>query len=393
MLRPEEICSAQFVDSFFPAIDGVMQVVDNYAALMNRVSYSCVVCPSAKGGFDDSTLSYDVFRTQAIQIPGWSYTVPMPYRRMAAKRVESIEKLNILHAHSPFTQTKCALYLAKVRHIPLISTFHTKYYDDVFDISHSNTLAKAVTDYIVNFYNRCDDVWACSDGAADTLKSYGYKKEIFVMPNGTSYKMPDDPGSVAQKAREQLGIKKDNIKNLLFVGNVKWQKNLKLALDTMKIICAKGGGYRLYIAGKGVNEARIKEYTCKLGLKEYVTFLGQIRNTDLLSGVFLNADLFFFPSVYDTSAIVLREASAMKVPSLLVEGSCAAGVITPDENGFTAKEDPVAMAKKIESIFKDEEKLRSVGENAAATIPISWEEMIPKVYERYAEVIDRYKSR
>ena len=48
MLKPEEIRSAQFIDTFIPVIDGVVQTVHNYALNMNRRSYSCVVCPKAK---------------------------------------------------------------------------------------------------------------------------------------------------------------------------------------------------------------------------------------------------------------------------------------------------------------------------------------------------------
>ena len=65
------------------------------------------------------------------------------------------------------------------------------------------------------------------------------------MPNGTSYKKPKDPEALAKKAAEMFGIKKYSTKNLLFVGNIKWQKNLKLVIDTMRSLSAKGGGYRL----------------------------------------------------------------------------------------------------------------------------------------------------
>ena len=44
---------AQFVDTFYPKIDGVVRVVDNYAAYLN--SYDdidcCVFCPEVKKNY------------------------------------------------------------------------------------------------------------------------------------------------------------------------------------------------------------------------------------------------------------------------------------------------------------------------------------------------------
>lgn len=35
--------SAQFIDSYFPVIDGVVHTVENYAKYLNRMGYCCVV--------------------------------------------------------------------------------------------------------------------------------------------------------------------------------------------------------------------------------------------------------------------------------------------------------------------------------------------------------------
>ena len=42
-MNPRKIRSAQFIDTFFPIVDGVVNTVDNYARIMNSTSYSCVV--------------------------------------------------------------------------------------------------------------------------------------------------------------------------------------------------------------------------------------------------------------------------------------------------------------------------------------------------------------
>ena len=45
MINPETIRSAQFNDTYFPIVDGVVQTVHNYAEHMNRTAYTCVVTP------------------------------------------------------------------------------------------------------------------------------------------------------------------------------------------------------------------------------------------------------------------------------------------------------------------------------------------------------------
>lgn len=412
-MLPENIRSAQFEDSYYPVIDGVVQVVHNYASIMNQISYSCVVCPESAIEFDDAALPYDVFRTPSFTSSAWQYSVANPLSRSMDNVIAEKARPDILHVHSPFSQRTSALRLARTLHVPLVTTFHTKYYDDVFRMTHSPVIARAVVANIVNFYNRCDSVWACSEGAARTLRQYGYKGDITVMVNGTAYEMPENADELRIQAASHFHIT-DDTHNLLFVGTQVWQKNIRLALDTMKLLCEGGsaggerpdsksrsaceGGsaceYRLLIAGCGHDEEAIKAYAKSLGLTDQqVSFLGLITDRDLLSGLFLNADLFFFPSVYDTSALVLREASILGTPSLLTAGSNAADVITPDVNGFVAEETPEAMAAKILSVIDDKALLHAVGHTAGETIPVKWTDLIPRVYEKYAEVIEKYNMK
>ncbi len=243
--------------------------------------------------------------------------------------------------------------------------------------------------WVVNFYNSCDAVWACSEGTAETLRSYGYQGEITVMTNGTSFKAPENPQLQKERAQREFGLPQDK-HTLLFVGHQIWQKNLKLVLDSFRLLCNESDDYRLVIVGKGIAENEVRDYAASLGLTgEQCLFTGGISDRDLLSGVFLNADLFFFPSVYDNTPLVVREAAALGVPSLLTKGSNAAESVTPGVNGFVAEENAEAMAAEIRRVFAEPSCVHTVGLKAKETIPIPWEALIPRVYEEYAKIIDR----
>ena len=116
---------------------------------------------------------------------------------------------------------------------------------------------------------------------------------------------------------------------------------------------------------------------------------GLISDRDLLTGLYLNADLLFFPSVFDNAPLVLREAAVLGVPALLAEGSNAAGVVRKNFSGFTAGTTPGEMAGEIQRIFAEED-LQEIGRNARETIPVSWEKVAELVQARYREIIARY---
>lgn len=387
MVRPEDVRSAQFIDTYFPIIDGVVQTVHNYALLMNEQTYSCVVCPKPRESYEDADLPYDIFRTEAIKIPFWEYSVPAPAITARLKKNLAQKELSILHLHSPFFTGSYAASLGKSLGLPVVATFHSKYYDDALRLTKSKSIADMVVRRIVRLYEHCDSVWACSEGTAQTLHEYGYRGDIFVMTNGTNFEPPRNPEKLAAAAAKEFGLPAGK-KLLLFVGHQIWQKNLKLVLDTFRLLCDADGDYRLVIVGNGYNEDAIREYAKSLGFPQgAVRFTGRIVDRDLLSGVFLNAGLFFFPSVYDNAPLVVREAAAMGVPSLLTRGSNAAESVVEGKSGFLAAESAAEMAAEITRVFAEPGLLERVGQTAKETIPIPWREIIPRVREKYAQVI------
>ena len=393
MIDPKTIRSAQFLDTYYPIVDGVVQVVNNYAKLMNETGYSCVVCPKPlKKSFDDSVFSYDVFRTNSIKLPIAEYSLPAPKLDTRLKKFLDSKDLDLVHVHSPFMEGTFAASYAKKHGIPCVATFHSKYYDDTLNITGSKAVAKAVTAKIVHFYKKADSVWTVSEGAATVLRSYGYRGDILIMKNGTTYTMPPNPEELKLRAARRFSIPTDK-RTLLFVGHQIWHKNLKLILDAFRLLCNRSDEYRLLIVGDGYDAEEILDYADKQNYPEgFVRFLGRINDRELLSGLYLLSDLFFFPSVYDTSGLVIHEAASLGLPSLLTAGSNAAEAIVKDVSGFTAEENKVAMFREILRVFNTKGLLEKVGEGARRDIARTWEQIIPDVQDEYAEIIEKYKS-
>lgn len=393
MIDPEKIRSAQFLDTYYPLVDGVVLAVHNYAELMNRISYSCVVTPRSLKPYDDSDKSYEVFRTGSLNLPVAEYSIPTPKLDSRVRKFLDSSHPDIVHAHSPFMEGTFAASYAKKSGIPSVATFHSKYYDDVINITGSKILAKIVTAKIVRFYHSVDSVWTVSDGAAGVLRSYGYRGDITIMQNGTTYTMPENPDELRKRAAATFSIPTDK-KLLLFVGHQIWHKNLKLILDTFRLICDRDDDYRLLIVGDGYDAKEICQYADSLRFPEgFVRFLGRINDRDLLSGMYLLSDLFFFPSVYDTSGLVVKEAASLRVPALLTAESNAAEAIIKDVSGFTAEENKISMFREILRIFSTPGLLDKVSAGAQKYVATTWEDIIPDVMDEYARIIEEYRFR
>ena len=104
------------------------------------------------------------------------------------------------------------------------------------------------------------------------------------------------------------------------------------------------------------------------------------------------ADLLLFPSLYDTSALVIRESAAALCPMVLIAGSSIAEGITNDDNGFLAPDDPAAFADTIVRVLADPQLRLSVGLRAQQTLFRSWDTVVGEVYEEYQRIIANRKG-
>ena len=383
MQQTEKPVSVQFNDTYYPVIDGVVSAVHNYAVNMN----SAVICPRQRRDYDDSTLPYKVIRIPAMNFPLADYTLALPWLdRRITEKIAS-QKPDILHAHSPFTAGRLALKVGKKLGIPVVATFHSKFYDDAYGATHSKLLAKIVTKYVLSFFNKADEVWTCSNATADVLRSYGYRGKISVMENGSSLKYPENSEELKARAIKEFSINPEK-KNLLFVGQQTKKKNLPLIVEALAALPEE---YNLISVGEGPDEKYVNGLVDRLGVRNRVTFTGAIADRELLCGIYLACDLFVFPSLYDNSPVVVREAAALNLPSVLAENSTAAEPIKDGFNGYLTKPDKESLTARITEIFASG-TLEECGKKAAETIPVSWEEICGRVNKKYTEIIKNYKK-
>lgn len=375
---------AQFSDSFLPIMDGVGNVVYQYALNLAHKGHECyVVAPQTdtgyRGGYPFELVDY--IGVPLPRMKSYKFGVPA-LDTHCLNRLRAIQA-DIVHVHSPFTAGQVGLSFAKKRKLPVVGSFHSKYYDDFLQVIGIELLAEVGVKYVVNFYEKCDEVWAVSASSADTLRGYGYKGDIRVMPNGTDIHSVTD-GQVEDACR-RYGLEGD-APVLLYVGQMNWKKNLRHILEA----CAKlERPFRLVMAGQGPHEKEIAKAAAELGLSDRLTCTGHIADADALNGLYRRADLFLFPSIYDNGPLVVREAAAAGTPAVVTRGSSAAECVEDGVNGFLCQDDSADLARVIDRALADPQALARVGERARATIPIPWSRLLDDVLERYDALVGR----
>ncbi len=373
-----------FTDTFLPIVDGVGRVVHAYAENLSAMGHQVtVVAPMYDTGFQGG-FPFELVDFIGASMPGMKQyklgeaVMDAHYR----KRIRMIP-LDLVHAHSPFMAGSEALRLASVRKLPLVGTFHSRYYDDFLKATRSESVARMMTKFVVNFYERCDEVWAVGKNTADVLRGYGYEGEIQVMPNGATLRAlhPSDVEEVTRRFR--LGS--DPV--ILFVGQIDWKKNILTVLEACAKLKARGEKFHLLLAGQGVNVHGVNQKVQELGIQDRTQLLGHITDTSLLDALYARATVFAFPSLYDAAPMVVREAAVMGTPSVMVRGSTAAEILRDGENGFLCENDPEDLARVIGGILKDPEKRNRVGEKARETIPVPWRTVLETAAARYERLI------
>ena len=376
----------QFSDTFLPIVDGVGRVVYHYATALARRGEECyVIAPMSDTGFRGG-YPFELVEFISRELPRqkqYSTGIPQLDTHYDA-RMRNVQ-LDIIHAHSPFIAGMEAQRLARRRGIPVIGMFHSRYYDDFYQLTKTEMLANIGVASIVNVYQRCDEVWTVSQSSKETLYDYGYVGEVVVMPNGT----PDIEPSAARAAaaKEKYNLPDEPI--LLYCGQMNWKKNIQRILESCACYAQSGKPFTLVLAGQGPDVKSIHQKVDELGLTDRVRFTGHVTGEQDLYGLYENADLFVFPSLYDTSGMVVREAAAMGTPSVVVRGCATAEPIIDRQNGFLCDDTTQSLCDVLNMTLCDHAMTNEVGKSARKTIYLSWDDIAASTVERYQALIER----
>jgi glycosyltransferase involved in cell wall biosynthesis len=381
-----------FNDNFPPILDGVALTAQNYAYWLHEKGHDVRVIT------DFAPKMKQVIKAAPYPI-NFVPSVPIPFRHPYRYGIPFISPLflhrwnkmqfDIVHAHCPFVTGDLAYSAAQKQGIPMVATFHSKYRQDFEHNVKSPFIVDKMVKHIVRFFEKADEVWIPLPAVEETLREYGFKGHVEVVENGNDFYTPTALIEAMRKEmREELGLLPEETM-LLFVGQHTWEKNIGFILDSLALI--KDKPFQLFMVGTGYAVREIKHRIKQLGLRDNVTLLGNIHDRERLKRIYAAADLFIFPSLYDTCGLVVREAAAMHTPSLMLGNSTAATAIHDGVDGFLSPDNTQEYAQRILTLMEHPELVARVGTKASKTISRSWESVIEEVILRYRDIQESYK--
>ncbi len=387
-----QITTGQFNDSYFPIMDGVGMTTHNYAWWLNeKYGKSMVIAPKVKDYKDN--VDYKVHRFKSVLLPGMNpYRVGLPLIDISFKKKIKKIKFDLLHAHCPFISGQLAAKLAAKLNVPLVTTFHTKYRDDFKKVINNELFIDFLVKLTLDFYNSADLVLVPNNATGQTLRDYGYNGSYEIMRNGTDMLIPDK-GKYLKYRKKGLDLIDAGTDEfvMLFVGQHRWEKNVRLIIDALKMLHESGESFLMVFVGEGYASGEMMKLVRHYKIQDRVAFLGVLTDRLKLQNIYAAADLLVFPSIYDNSPLVLQEAAAFDVPSVVVRNSSSAEGILDGVNGFLVENEVVSLSNTISDLMKHPKAIKKAGEGARQSIYHPWEGIVDDVYQRYVELIKEHQ--
>lgn len=370
---------AIFTDSFLPGVGGTENAIKFLAEEISKTDEVVVCAPSYSKTEKDQAFDFKVFRTRSLKISSKEYWA-MPGVSFEFKKKLEEFKPDVVHCHTMGMMAGYACKYAKKHNIPIVFTIHTKFFDCYKSYVKLNCIANILWKHALTRAKKGDRICTVSHYMADYLQQNGLKKDITVIKNGGFY--------------HPCELKKEKNKEFIFlyVGLIIDYKNIGFTIKALEILKQRRNDFKFIVIGRGPHVKKFKKQAQAAGLGDNVVFNVEIKNKNELQKYYAEADLFLFPSLFDTDGLVVLEAANAKTPSLVLKNSGPGERIIDNQTGFLSDNDEKAFAERINQIISDEELLTKVGENAHNIIT-TWSDNAAKYIETYIEEIAKKQQK
>ncbi len=212
---------------------------------------------------------------------------------------------DVVHHHLNSCSSIEPIIIAKLFGVKTVAHSHNEFKGNKRLTNLLHKLNRTILPYFTDSYI------ACSDKAGESM----FKKNKFnVINNGVNLKEYTHNQNTRGNYRELLDIKNKFVVG--HIGRFKYQKNHEYLIEVFYEFQKLKDNSVLMLVGEGELEKDIREKVQKLGIEDKVLFTG-VRND--ISSLMQAMDAFVFPSRYEGLGIVLIEAQAAGLYSLVAD--------------------------------------------------------------------------
>lgn len=287
---------------------GIETMLMNYYRNIDRskVQFDFLCNKKKPGAYDDEirAMGGRIFHT-----PGLNPAKYLEYLRFMRNLFQEYPEYKIVEAHNGALGVY-ALHAAKVNHIP-VRIFHAHGASITKDWKLPIKLVcKAFLPSNMNHHFSCGIAAARCYFGDKVVEENDYE----LIPNAIDVERFVFNQEIRNKIRRENGLENKHV--IGHVGRFMHQKNHSFLLDTFAEALKLDSQAHLVLLGDGELIGTIKDKTEKLGIKEHVSFVGNVGNANEWYQAF---DCFILPSIWEGLPVVGVEAQAADLPCIFSE--------------------------------------------------------------------------
>lgn len=313
----------------FDEESAILERMKEYGSLVKELHI--IVFARKSLGFKDKKIGSNIYIYPTNSITRWLYPLD-------AIRIGKKIKASIITTQDPFESGWAGLKLKKILHIPLEVQLHTNPLSPYFT-GFLNTIRKIIARRVL----------AQADGVRNVLD----------LPIYVDRKRID--GELKFDLHEKYGFKTV----LLMVTRLAPEKNIGLAIKTLKLVRKKFPDTGLVIVGSGPEEKYLKLLVKRLKLEDAVAFVGWQND---LASFYKTADVFIQTSLFEGYGLSLVEAGLSGLPVITTPVGIAQELERNKDAYIYPHNHPELFAQGIIDLIENNHKRENLKVNLKKTL-------------------------
>jgi glycosyltransferase involved in cell wall biosynthesis len=258
------------------------------------------------------------------------YLSKIEYSPLMLKELkELIEKSKVLlHFHGIFYPSTYYLLKNVPNNVPIIAQSHASSPTIIRALFNHNPLKYfefVELLYQKKYFKKIDEFFCLSSEEVKEFSKYG---NAIIQPMGINFDIFKPIKK--ETALNNLKLKKKNY--VLYVGRIHKIKGLNFLIKGLKDILPKYN-LDLLIVGEGPYKSELLSLINKLGIYDYVKFLGFIKNEELIY-LYNIADVTISPSLWEAYPVVPMESLACKTPLITTDVGSVSEIMKHFKGGY-----------------------------------------------------------
>jgi glycosyltransferase involved in cell wall biosynthesis len=171
-------------------------------------------------------------------------------------------------------------------------------------------------------------------------------------------------------------------------------KGIDILIKAISTVIKSVPDVKVYIAGSGKEEGKLKSMVKNLGLERRVKFLGYISDEEEINRYYKACKIVVVPSRWDVDPFAPLNAAASGKPAI-VSDMCNSSVIENGKTGFVFKtEDVEELSSKMVKLLTDDKLREEMGKAVMEKAKeYDWSKIVNRKVEIYKEVIADFHER